>query len=100
MSNALFVAELLYIITFCISSYVAYEFYKSDRNSGYLRILLIFHFISQAWVSVVNGIFFYFFERGYSVFLDIGATRIISLTPLAASLILILEHIKNKNKHI
>lgn len=96
MSNELFVAEILYIITTFIAAYVAYEFYQS--KNGILRKILVFHFLSQAWAGIVNGVFFYFYERGFELVLSVGATRLIALTPLAISMILILEYIKKKNK--
>lgn len=93
MDNELFFSELQFMIIFIIATLVSYEFYLS--KDGILRKIMIWFFISEAFVYLGSGVYYWAHEVGFTN-MGLPLFRTLILLPKTALMLRLLHYLTNK----
>jgi hypothetical protein len=96
MSGVLFTTLFMFTVISLVSFLIAYNFWES-RN-GILRKIMIFYFFTKGLVYAFAATALYFAERRETLFIDPQWGRIIILTPLTISMLMLLAYIIKVNR--
>jgi hypothetical protein len=96
MSTLLFLTLFMFTIIAIVSFFIAYSFWES-RN-GILRKIMIFYFLTKGLSYSFAATALYFMERRQVMFIEPSVGRLIILTPLTISMLMLLAYLINVNR--